>query len=63
MKRILLLILCTFAPLAHGQKTEQLALTPRAKGPEHPFFGPLTNGEWNALQWKHIKHHLKQFGL
>ena len=41
---------------------ERLAATPRAKGPEHPFFGPLTSEEWNALQWKHIKHHLTQFG-
>ena len=41
----------------------RLAATPDANGPEHPFFGPLTNKEWNALQWKHINHHLKQFGL
>jgi hypothetical protein len=39
-----------------------LAGAPAAQGPEHPFFGPLTNEEWNALQWKHIDHHLKQFG-
>ena len=42
---------------------ERLAATPRARGPEHPFFGPLTIEEWNALQGKHIAHHLKQFGL
>ena len=42
---------------------ERLAATPRANGPEHPFFGPLTNEEWNALQGKHISHHLKQLGL
>ena len=40
----------------------RLATTPRAKGPEHPFFGPLSNDEWNTLQCKHISHHLKQFG-
>lgn len=40
----------------------RLAAAPNARGPEHPFFGPLTNEEWNALQWKHINHHLKQFG-
>lgn len=40
----------------------RLAVTPPANGPEHPFFGPLTNEEWNALQWKHIDHHMKQFG-
>jgi hypothetical protein len=41
----------------------RLAATPHAKGPEHPFFGPLTNDEWNALQCKHICHHFKQFGI
>lgn len=41
----------------------RLAATPDAAGPEHPFFGPLTNDEWNSLGWKHIAHHLKQFGL
>lgn len=45
------------------ERIVRLAATPRAKGPEHPFFGPLTNEEWNVLQWKHISHHLKQFGL
>lgn len=28
----------------------------------HPFFGPLTVEEWQALQWKHLDHHLRQFG-
>jgi hypothetical protein len=28
----------------------------------HPFFGPLTVDEWDALQWKHLDHHLRQFG-
>lgn len=41
---------------------DKLAATPNAKGPDHPFFGPLRNEEWNALQWKHIDHHLRQFG-
>jgi hypothetical protein len=42
---------------------EHLAATPRGGGAEHPFFGPLTNEEWNVLQCKHIGHHLKQFDL
>ena len=37
------------------------------KGPEtgepHPFFGPLTREEWDRLQWKHLDHHLRQFGV
>lgn len=28
----------------------------------HPFFGPLTPAEWDKLQWKHLDHHLRQFG-
>jgi hypothetical protein len=33
-------------------------LTPQA----HPFFGPLTADEWQELQWRHLDHHLRQFG-
>ncbi len=29
----------------------------------HPFFGPLTVVEWDTLQWKHLDHHLRQFGV
>jgi hypothetical protein len=29
----------------------------------HPFFGKLTTQEWDALMWKHLDHHLKQFGV
>ena len=29
----------------------------------HPFFGRLTAQEWNKSQWKHIEHHLQQFGV
>ena len=38
------------------------------KGPEgitkepHPFFGALAPEEWNTLTWKHLDHHLSQFG-
>ena len=28
----------------------------------HPFFGPMTAEEWDLLQWKHLDHHLRQFG-
>jgi hypothetical protein len=28
----------------------------------HPFFGRLTADEWQALQWRHLDHHLRQFG-
>jgi hypothetical protein len=28
----------------------------------HAFYGPLTTAEWDALMWKHLDHHLRQFG-
>ncbi len=28
----------------------------------HPFFGKLTVEEWDTLMYKHLDHHLKQFG-
>jgi hypothetical protein len=30
---------------------------------KHPFFGDLTIDEWDTLQWKHLDHHLHQFGV
>ena len=30
---------------------------------EHPFFGELTSDEWDKLMWKHLDHHLRQFGV
>jgi len=32
------------------------------EGKIHPFFGALTPEEWSHLQWKHLDHHLRQFG-
>ena len=29
----------------------------------HPFFGPLTPGQWSVLAYKHLDHHLRQFGF
>lgn len=28
----------------------------------HGFFGPLTGTEWGETQYKHLDHHLRQFG-
>jgi hypothetical protein len=29
----------------------------------HSFFGPLTPEEWATLMYKHLDHHLRQFGV
>lgn len=29
----------------------------------HPFWGKLSEADWNNLQWKHLDHHLRQFGV
>jgi len=29
----------------------------------HPFFGYMTVDEWDILIWKHLDHHLRQFGV
>ena len=39
------------------------------QGPEgisqepHPFFGKMTAEEWGILSFKHLDHHLRQFGV
>lgn len=30
---------------------------------KHPFFGKLTKEQWGKANWKHIDHHLQQFGV
>lgn len=31
--------------------------------PEHPAFGPVGRRGWGAIAWRHVDHHLRQFGL
>lgn len=31
--------------------------------PPHPIFGKFTNEQWGKMQYKHLDHHLKQFGV
>jgi hypothetical protein len=31
--------------------------------PPHPVFGELSPKAWGALGWRHLDHHLRQFGL
>jgi hypothetical protein len=40
----------------HAGGAEACTTTP------HSFFGPLTPDEWARLQYKHLDHHLQQFG-
>jgi len=41
---------------------EEMAGAPAGSGPEHFLLGPLSLAQWNRLSWKHIDHHLRQFG-
>jgi hypothetical protein len=29
----------------------------------HPVFGPLTHRQWGIFVWRHVDHHLRQFGV
>jgi hypothetical protein len=35
----------------------------QARWPEHPLFGKLSGNDWAALSYKHLTHHLGQFGV
>jgi len=32
-------------------------------GERHPVFGKLSRENWSKATWKHLDHHLKQFGV
>lgn len=32
-------------------------------GEQHPVFGRFTKENWSKATWKHLDHHLKQFGV
>lgn len=52
-KKELIMLVTTFAKDGHAS----------IKNTKHPFFGEMTMEEWDVLQWKHLDHHLKQFGV
>lgn len=29
----------------------------------HPVFGKFTKEQWGTMQWKHLDHHFRQFGI
>ncbi|MEO8774342.1 MAG: DUF1569 domain-containing protein [Gelidibacter sp.] len=31
--------------------------------PKHPFFGHFNTDQWGRMQYKHLDHHLRQFGV
>ena len=60
------------APDAHDFAEEQSTLielvrrygeTGAVTQEPHPFFGPMSSAEWDQLMWKHLDHHLRQFGV
>lgn len=42
---------------AHGLAPGQM------EGRPHPLHGRLSARQWSALYWKHLDHHLRQFGV
>lgn len=47
--------------IAHIRKTQQLGES-YFDGKNSHSFGPLTKVEWNNMFYKHLNHHLTQFG-
>ena len=35
---------------------------PKRLARTHPIFGPMTAADWGVLSWRHLDHHLRQFG-
>ena len=35
----------------------------RPEWPRHPMFGNFTREQWGKMQYKHLDHHLRQFGV
>lgn len=48
--------------IAHLQKTIQVGGS-YFDGKDHPGFGVMTKDEWNNFYYKHLDHHLTQFGV
>lgn len=46
----------------HLKKTQELGAAYFHNRASHSF-GPLTKNEWNTLFYKHLDHHLTQFGV
>ena len=42
--------------------TQLAGYSSKTQWPDHPAFGKLTARGWGVLGWRHIDHHLRQFG-
>lgn len=55
--------------MTEKEKLKQKILTFQSNGPEkcsshpHPFFGKFTPEQWGTGIYKHLDHHLRQFGV
>ncbi|MEK6154422.1 DUF1569 domain-containing protein [Flavobacteriaceae bacterium 3-367] len=54
--------------ITERKKLEQLlhdlyALRERTEWNPHPLFGSFTHEQWGQLEYKHLDHHLRQFGV
>lgn len=49
---------------AFGRALDRIPEVERAgRWPAHPAFGPLTGHQWGVLQYRHLDHHFRQFGI
>jgi hypothetical protein len=48
--------------LDHLSKTQQMG-EDHFEGKESLSFGKLNKDQWNSMFWKHLDHHLRQFGV
>ncbi|HEX2787024.1 MAG TPA: DUF1569 domain-containing protein [Ignavibacteria bacterium] len=48
--------------IASVEKIGRVGANGVSKDP-HPFFGEMTPQQWDVLIWKHLDHHLRQFGV
>lgn len=44
-------------------KLLEVATPGQPLAPAHPFFGPMSRGDWMRFVYLHTDHHLRQFGL
>jgi hypothetical protein len=47
-------LIAAFSKFSEGHQSIKLT--------KHPFWGKMTYEDWDKLMWKHLDHHLKQFG-